>query len=262
MVWTSAVKIAYNGRDFNGSQRQPDVRTVEGEVLRSLKKVQAIETADSSRFRTASRTDRGVSALGNVVCFDTDFRPDRLLQALNAVAEGVYFHAVAEVPHDFSPRRAKQRWYRYHLDARNVDVERFSACADLFLGRHDFKRFCKHEGRSTLKTIDSVQIVPVGDIVVVDLKAREFLRNMVRRMVAAMEAVGKGEAELGQVEQALQGRDTSFGLADPGGLVLMDIAYEVAFTTSVPETMARRIRKERQDALLNLLFYDSLKDMQ
>ncbi len=125
MVWHAAVMIAYDGREFTGSQRQPDKRTVEDECIRALKKIHAIDSVEDSRFRVASRTDRGVSALCNVIVFETGFRPDLLLQALNAASETVYFYAYAEVGSDFSPRRAKQRWYRYFLafeDGMDLDL--------------------------------------------------------------------------------------------------------------------------------------------
>lgn len=260
MVWTAAVKIAYQGNEFMGSQRQPEERTVEGEVIRSLLKVQAIASPDEARFRVASRTDRGVSALGNVVCFDTDFRPDRLLHALNAVSHGVFYHALAEVPHDFSPRRAKGRWYRYFQPLGGLDAEAFQECAQLFVGRHDFLRFCKPEGKATVKTIHEVTVTPLGDFLVVDLRAREFLRNMVRRCVAAMTSVARGEATLAQVKAALHGEDRSFGLAEPEGLVLMDVFYDLDLPEASTLPLLQKVREERRQDMLRLFFHDALLD--
>ena len=122
MRWRAAVKLAYEGKDFLGFQRQPHTRTVEDQVIAALVEIEAITDATSSRFKGASRTDAWVSALGNVVAFDTEFRKDRLLHALNAVSDGVYFYGIAEVPEGFTPRRASQRWYRYFLPLRDLDV--------------------------------------------------------------------------------------------------------------------------------------------
>jgi tRNA pseudouridine38-40 synthase len=257
--WTAAVRIAYDGGKFMGSQRQPGERTVESEVIRCLRKIHAIELPDEARFRVASRTDRGVSALCNVVCFDTGFREKELLRALNGVAEDVHFIAYAKVPSEFSPRRAKGRWYRYLAPQKNIDVEEFRACAALFEGKHDFKRFCKPEGKSTLKTITSVEVMPLGDMIVIDLRAREFLRNMVRRMVAAMIAVGKGEASLEDVKAALDGKDDSFGLAPPEGLILMEVDHglEWQYASGVIQD---RLREQRLAAMRALMFQEMLLD--
>jgi tRNA pseudouridine38-40 synthase len=259
MLWQAAVMIAYDGREFTGSQRQPDGMTVEDECIRALKKVHAIESVEGSRFRTASRTDRGVSALCNVIVFETGFESDQLLQALNAASDSVYFYAWAEVGSDFSPRRAKQRWYRYFLEAgKDLDLDLMEKAAHEFEGKHDFKRFCKAEGKSSEKTIDSVTLTRLGDVVVIDLKGREFLRNMVRRIVAAMISVADGSSTIHEVRGALDGLDASFGLAPPEGLVLMQIDYGIDFVEECPVTLERRTRAKRSEKMVELIFYDSL----
>jgi tRNA pseudouridine38-40 synthase len=98
---------------------------------------------------------------------------------------------------------------------------------------------------------------------VIDLRAREFLRNMVRRIVASMIKVGEGKATLEDVREALEGdgrRDISFGLAAPEGLTLMDIDYGFCFDVQCPQTMRRRAEESRREALARLLFADALLD--
>lgn len=233
---------------------------MEGEVIRSLIKVQAIGSPDQARFRVASRTDRGVSALGNVVCFDTDFRQDRLLHALNAVSHDVYYHALAEVPHDFSPRRAKGRWYRYFEPIEGLDINAFIECSRLFAGKHDFIRFCKPEGKATVKNINEVTVTPLGEFLVVDLHAREFLRNMVRRCVAAMASVARHESTLAQVRSALGGEERSFGLAPPEGLVLMDVFYDLDIPEAPTQPFLHRAEEAKRRDMMSLFFHDSLLD--
>src|SRR5438552_18995490 len=64
-----ALKIAYDGRSFYGHQRQPDRRTVEGECIAALRSARLIRDPKEDFFRSASRTDRGVSEIGNVIAF-------------------------------------------------------------------------------------------------------------------------------------------------------------------------------------------------
>jgi len=263
VVWHAAIKLAYDGRSFMGSQRQPGERTVESEIIGALLKIGAIESVPASRFRFASRTDRGVSALGNVAAFDTGFSRQALLRAVNSAVEDVYIYGLAEVPRTFTPRRAQGRWYRYMMSSEGLDIEKVAECSQLFVGRHDFRRFCKPEGRSTVKTLGSVSAMALGDTLVIDLRAREFLRNMVRRIVASMIKVGEGKATLEDVREALEGdgrRDISFGLAAPEGLTLMDIDYGFCFDVQCPQTMRRRAEESRREALARLLFADALLD--
>jgi len=260
MTTRYAVKLAYDGREFYGSQRQPGVLTVEEEIIECLQRIKAIEGADQSRFRSASRTDRGVSALGNVVAFNTDFQKGRLLRAMNSASERVYFYGLAVVPASFSPRRAMSRWYRYFLPAEGHDLLAVMECAALFQGEHDFSRFCKADQRPTSKRVDEASAFHVGRTMVIDIRAREFLRNMVRRMVAAISEVGKGNAALEDVCLALEGQEIGFGLAPPESLCLMDIEYPFEFEVDLPPTLDRKLKHALQRSFVEMAFLGELED--
>src|SRR5213594_4061523 len=88
LVVRIAMKIAYDGTVFHGQARQPGLRTVEGEVIHALVRAPAIRDVRTARFESASRTDRGVSALGNVVAFDTGLPPRAAVRAFNAKSRG------------------------------------------------------------------------------------------------------------------------------------------------------------------------------
>ncbi|MDG6219856.1 MAG: tRNA pseudouridine(38-40) synthase TruA [Candidatus Thermoplasmatota archaeon] len=227
-----AVKYAYLGEAFHGSQRQPDVRTVEGEVIRALHEIGAIEDADTSDFRSAGRTDRGVSALGNVSSFHSEMDPQKLFPALSAVARDVFPRGWAEVGPDFNPRKAKGRWYRYMLRYDGQVVSRMSEAARLFVGYHDFTNFAKiEEGKDPRRRVESVAIRLLNPNIVIDVTGESFLWNMVRRMASALSMVGLGECEMEDVRLALEGPPpVVFPPLPPQGLILMDVAYNFSFT--------------------------------
>jgi tRNA pseudouridine38-40 synthase len=131
-------------------------------------------------------------------------------------------------------------------------------CAAVLQGRHDFRRFCKPEGRSTVKTLESISVCESQDMLIIDLRAREFLRNMVRRTVAAMAAVGGGRATVEEVRSALEGEDLTFGLAPAEGLTLMDVDYGFEFSVERPPTLCRRAEAYRLDAFTRLDLIDGL----
>ncbi|GAH11589.1 unnamed protein product, partial [marine sediment metagenome] len=66
------VRTYYEGERFYGYQRQSNVLTVEGTIIDALIKTKYIEDSDTSQFKSASRTDREVNALGNVFAFNTN----------------------------------------------------------------------------------------------------------------------------------------------------------------------------------------------
>ena len=107
-----ALKFAYDGRKFHGYARQPNLKTVEGDLIKSLVKYGFIEDTKESRFRSASRTDKGVSALCNVVAFNTEDSKKLILERLSDEFTDILTYGITEAESDFNPRHARLRQYR------------------------------------------------------------------------------------------------------------------------------------------------------
>lgn len=277
-----AFKIAYDGKMFIGSARQPGKKTVEGTLIEGLKKLGAMDDTVEATFKSASRTDRGVSALGNVFAFDSRMGGAEVVQAMNGTGsqDGVWFLGWANVPDDFRPRHASSRWYRYVLPIavdKHLDLVSTRKAAKLFMGTHDFAYFCKNdksltEPRSTIRHIDSVEVhmmaLALGpaedlekgkwtdhealhlgrlDLVVVDLRATSFLWQMVRRIVAAIAAVALERFTLDDITKALNGKRVEFGVLPSEGLTLMDISYDFDF---VPAERTEHLRSALEEEVL------------
>ena len=220
-----AVKIAYQGKGFCGSQMQPGVRTVEDTVLNDLAKIMDRERKWFG-LKMAGRTDRGVNAVGNVAVFNTDLDPKRTVNALNNISNDIFYRQYAVVGEDFEPRHASVREYRYILPTDGHDIAKVKECAELFVGERDLKRFCKNDERSTVLTIRSVSVSARDGLIMIDLRASHFLWNMIRRIAAAVSSVGTGKHSIGDVRRALDGENVSFGLARPDALFFIGADYE------------------------------------
>lgn len=221
-----AVKIAYLGDGFSGSQAQPGKRTVESQVETDISKVCHI-SRDDMVLRFSSRTDKGVNALGNALTFYTPIEDgDILLRALNAVSDGVYYRSYCFVDEEFNVRHASSRRYRYILPSTGMDLDIARSCASLFVGEHDFARFCKYDGKPTTACIESIDLIEMDGVVALEFNARFFLWNMIRRISSAIHRTSLGRASLEDVESALNGRDVSFGMSRPDALTLLDVEYD------------------------------------
>ena len=227
-----ALKFAYDGRKFNGYARQPQQKTVEGEIIKALIKNGFVEDTTESNFRSASRTDKGVSALGNVVAFETDSSKKNIFQMLKNDLQHITVYGFKNVAPNFIPRHAKQRRYRYYLKNKNIDFDNFIAAASSFAGEYDFSNFAKlEEFKDPVRTIDNIIINSQDDFVIIDFYAQTFLWNQIRRMVSAIQKIVTGKIEKEQVIEALHNtnKKVDFGLAPAEPLILIDIIYDFDF---------------------------------
>ncbi len=223
-----AVKVAYAGKDFSGSQEQPEQFTVMGEIARVLVETGSGRDEEWFDLKGSSRTDVGVNALGNTVTFYTFFDDNAvMMKALNGATRYVHFRGVADVPDDFNVRYADTRVYRYVMPKRNMDMGLVRECAMMFQGRHDFARFCKYDGKPTEMDLQRIEVAETGDTVEITFESRYFLWNQIRRICSAVIRVGRGRASMDDVRAALFDlKETNFGVARADALTLVDVKYD------------------------------------
>jgi tRNA pseudouridine38-40 synthase len=237
MRW--AFKIAYLGEGFHGSQRQPGLRTVEGELLRVLQSQGVIDDPRHSRFQAASRTDRGVSALGNVIAFDSTLDPRKVMSLVNPRVTDLWMYAYQRVSEDFKPRNARERWYRYYLTG-DLNEGRLREAALLLQGKHDFRTFSKGGGGGTC-LVQSVGLHRVGRWIALDVIADRFLWNMVRRLARALQLYADGSLRLEEFKAALEGGPLRLEPAPPEYLWLMDVRYDFEFRAFAPKRVEEKL---------------------
>jgi tRNA pseudouridine38-40 synthase len=222
-----AFRIAYDGRPYSGFQRQPDVPTVEDALLDGLCALGVLGDGTPPGYAAAGRTDAGVSALAQTVAFEA---PDWLTPAaFNAeLPATVRAWAAADAPTDFhATHDATRRTYRYHLYGPELDDDRVRAALDRLTGEHDFHNLTPDD-RGTVRRLEADRVRD-GDFLVVTVSAGGFARQMVRRIVALADAVGRGESGLDRVDRVLgpEPIDGPAGVRPAAAtpLVLADVTY-------------------------------------
>jgi tRNA pseudouridine38-40 synthase len=230
-----AIKFAYDGAHFSGYARQPGQRTVEQMLLEVLSESKVMRDPRSSRFRTASRTDRGVSALGNVCAFDSDAPIETILKILeNGRSNDIFLYGNKCVDPEFYPRHAMRREYRYYLKKKDLDVDAVLSTAALFTGEHNFQNFARIEpSKNPVRTIDNIIIAERQGFLVLDFYAQTFLWNQIRRIVSALKKAGEGTLTQHAIKQALLHPEerVDFQLAPSEPLILKDVVYDFSFDT-------------------------------
>ena len=149
--------IEYDGKDFNGWQKQPNKLNIQGEIERAIKEI----TGEDVELIASGRTDAGVHSFGQVANFKTNSNlpSQKFAIALNTkLKKSIRIQKSEEVEERFHARyNCKQKTYRYVINNseygsaifRNyeyhipmkLDVEKMKKAIKYFEGEHDFKGF-------------------------------------------------------------------------------------------------------------------------
>jgi tRNA pseudouridine38-40 synthase len=222
------VRFGYDGLAFHGWARQPGARTVEGEILRGLVRHGIVSSGAEAALEVASRTDRGVSAVGNALAVSTERTGPILLRALNGISAEIFFTAASPLPDGFRVRQALRRVYRYFEPAAGHRLARWQEGAGLFAGRVDVRSL----GRGlplrvpVWRTVESVRVERSGESLRVEVRAPSFVWGMVRKIVAALRAMDRGQLAPAQVAAALAGGERlTLPMAEPEPLLLWNVEY-------------------------------------
>lgn len=241
------ITVEYDGQPFVGWQRQDSGLSVQA----ALEDAIFAFTGERVHVQGAGRTDSGVHARGQVAHFDLVRE-----QPTESVRGAMTFHlkpqpivvpSVEIVPPEFHARfSASWRRYLYRILNRRtpsaldrgqvwhvpvpLDAGAMADAAAILIGRHDFNSFrsASCQAKSSLKTLDLLDVRRDGEEIRIDVGARSFLHNQVRILVGTLQLVGRGQWSRRDVEEALAARDrTRAGpTAPPHGLCLMEVRYE------------------------------------
>ena len=102
-------------------------------------------------------------------------------------------------------------------------------------------------------------MVKEGDRIIVTFRSQFFLWNMIRKIMAAVESVGKGERSMDDVKDALNGKEINFGLARPDALTLTEVRYDgLEFREPSGRFYDGRVKEELFSDSIRKDFFDSL----
>ena len=230
--------IEYDGSGFSGWQRQPQARTVQGELEEVLTKV----CGGKVTLNGTSRTDAGVHALGQRASFSGEYGipTEKIALAANNILAGgnriasslgdIRILSVEEKPADFHARfDSKGKKYRYIISndhepdifrrkycyhvGRPLDINAMRAAAEHIVGIHDFA--CFH-------------IIEKNKDIWIEISGDGFLYNMVRIIAGTLVETGLGmrrpEDMAGTIES--KNRSRAGHRAPAEGLYLVEVYYE------------------------------------
>lgn len=243
--------LGYNGAPFHGFARQPDVRTIQGEVEAALGRILGHTAIDSTG---AGRTDAGVHALGQVMTVpqvDEHLDLDRTLHSLNGMlGPSIAIAGLRRAPDDFSARfSARSRTYVYAIlenevpdpwlvatalwHRRALDLDAMNEAAGHLVGLRDFSSFGRVEaGQSSERNLFELRSSRAGSVIRIRARANAFIQQMVRSLVGMLIYVGEGRRSPDEMPGILERRDRAVAgpVAPPHGLCLVSVEYDSGWT--------------------------------
>jgi tRNA pseudouridine38-40 synthase len=240
---TYKLTIEYEGTRYSGWQAQGNTqKTVQGHLQRA-----AAQVLGDVDIGGAGRTDAGVHAAGQVAHLRAHKTVDPLqllrkindllphdIHILRADRAGDKFHA----RHD-----ALSRVYLFQIATRRtafakpfvwwikdrLDAAAMQRAALAIPGRHDFSAFTDKrlaQDESRIVVVESCDVTVVGDLILIRIEASHFLWKMVRKIVAFLAEIGRGNMRPEELAQRLDARAEPFQpTAPPSGLFLESIVY-------------------------------------
>lgn len=238
--------IEYDGKCYNGWQKQPNKLNIQGEIERAIYNI----TKEEVDLIGSGRTDAGVHALGQVANFKTnsEISIEKLPLAINSqLKNSIVIKEAEEVNERFHSRyNAKRKTYRYIINNskcgtaiyRNLeysypfklDAEKMKQASKYFEGEHDFKAF-KSSGTSSknsVRTIYKAIVKQEGEKIIIELTGNGFLYNMVRIISGTLLDVGLGKIQPEEIPNMIESKDRQrAGKTLPAhGLYLVEVKYD------------------------------------
>ena len=238
--------IEYDGKEFNGWQRQPDKLNIQGTIEQAIERI----TGEKVELNASGRTDAGVHAVGQVANFKTNYELpiEKWPLALNAnLKKSIVIKSAEEVDERFHSRLScKKKTYRYVINnskygtaiyrnlethiPQKLDIEKMKKAIKNFEGEHDFKAFRSSgtSSKSSVRTIYKAEVIEMPDErIYIELTGNGFLYNMVRIISGTLVDVGLGKIEPEEITQIIESkqREKAGKTLLPNGLYLLSVSY-------------------------------------
>jgi len=240
------IKLAYNGTAYHGWQVQNNATTVQEVIEDGMRRI----FEKRIPLVGAGRTDAGVHAREFYAHFDYDFAmKERELQKktykLNSfLPKDISISSIFRVQDDMHTRfDAISRTYEYIICTRkdpfindfawfvvpDLDVDLMNEGSKMLMEYDDFTSFAKLHSQSKTNHCNVMEAKweVRNHMLVFNIKADRFLRNMVRAIVGTLVELGQAKIDLDELRRIIEAKDRSeAGYSVPAqGLYLKKIEY-------------------------------------
>jgi len=151
----------------------------------------------------------------------------------------------------------------YFLQGSGVDAERAESICERLSGQHDFRDFTPDDAGTVGEL--SMTVRGKGEFFVVDVQPEGFARQLVRRLVTALDEVARGRRDPAFIRRALDDEPPAgpdgIQPASPESLVLFDVQYpgvEFVVDEAAAESAREVFQRRRRQRLAGARVSDAL----
>ena len=239
------VYFSFDGKDFNGYQKQDGLRTVQEELEKALKFINA---GKEVLVTSSGRTDKGVHAMSMACHFDlsVDITCYKLKRAMNSnLPSDIHVISTHLVDNDFHARyMVKEKEYKYYLNmgeynpckrfyeyqyCKKLDVNEISKAIKFFKGEHNFKSFTPNKDirNNYVRKISDCYIEVIDNTLIFTFRGNGFLKYQIRNMVGYLIKVGEHKKKKEDIPKILDMKDRKYAsiTAHAEGLYLYKVTY-------------------------------------
>lgn len=236
--------IEYEGTHYKGWQRQISTEnTIQGVIEKAIE----LAVGEKVEINGSGRTDAGTHALGQVASFRLENEYENLMDKINEkLPADIRIVSLNKASDRFHARlNAIGKTYCYKIDTGKkmnvftrrtinhfefeLDFDKMVEASKILIGTHDFKSFCSNKKmkKSTIRTINSIEIEKFGTEIHFTYRGSGFLYNMVRILTGTLIEVGLGKIEVSQITEIIEAKDRAkAGITMPArGLTLVSVEY-------------------------------------
>ena len=241
---TFLATLAYDGTHYFGWQKTDENPTIQGEISKAIERL----TQEKVVPESASRTDRGVHAQGQVIVFSLqkDWDLKILEKALNAhLPQDIRILNIQRVPEYFHPTlQALGKEYHYHVTTERIqspmdllyawhkplslDLNLMKQASQDFLGTHDFTSFSTDPRDNPLCTLTRIEfLVLERGILQISMTGDRFLYKMARTIAGTLIDIGEKKLAPSSIPSIFASKDRKkAGVSAPAhGLFLHRVIY-------------------------------------
>ena len=243
------IAFEYLGENFFGTQKQPDKRTVQGELEKAISTL----TKSDISIIMSGRCDVKVNAKYHTAHFDASnsLNNTQFKYHLNCILpDDLKVIEITEVQPNFHAQKdAKYKHYRYTIlndpvasvfyksylfwPYMGLDIDKINQMLSYLVGHHDFSAFkSKSDNPYNDCTIyyahATKQIIERHNFIFIDIIGNRFLYNMIRIIVGDILSILRNNTDVSLIKSLLEGkpRQQSINNVIGQGLCLEYVGYD------------------------------------